>query len=82
MGPLSREEYNRYVQDIQAVLPETEVRGHTGRDGSLNASFGYFWNSHWITIGMESRAMTPEATRYIIDDEFYRALGRAGQRWE
>lgn len=81
-GPLTRDEYNRYVQEVQAVLPETEVQSHTSRDGTLYASFGYYWNGQWVTIGTESRAMTPEAVRYINSDEYHKALGRAGLRWE
>jgi hypothetical protein len=82
MGPLTRDEYNRYVQDVQAVLLETEVKGQTGREGNLSATFGYYWDGRWVTIGWESPAMTPECRRYINLDEYHRALGRAGQRFE
>jgi hypothetical protein len=77
---LSRDDYNRFVQQVQADAlafgMEHRIEPEHFDDGRIDGTLKAYWDG-WQTLGRETHAMTPEADRTIYPERWERIKAEA-----
>jgi hypothetical protein len=74
---MTRDEYNKKIQSIQAVWPEDSCRFETFREtveGPISEARFQVYLDHWRTLGIQRRPFNPDSIYEWSGDEECRVM--------
>lgn len=71
---MTRDEYNKKVQTMQEVWPESALRFEMGTEGFVPVARFQVYFDHWRTLGVQRRPLQPDSEYEWDEDEEIKAM--------